>query len=166
MTTVATDLAEWLLARIADDEAVARAVSVGVNVFYGASGSGGGGSSSGVVSHGGVGGTGGSGGGGRGGGGQGSGYLPGWSRARVLAECKAKRALIADLLEERHEVVDGDCWFTCSAATEARDGGETCDDARRGGECDCGRDFRVRRRVALLALPYANHPDYDESWRP
>ncbi len=86
--------------------------------------------------------------------------------ARVLAECEAKRTLVADLISEKHEVVDGDCWYTCAAATEGRDGGETCDDARSGGHCDCGRDARVNRRLSILASIYADHPDYDESWRP
>lgn len=69
----------------------------------------------------------------------------------VLRRVNADRALLADLLAERHEVVDGDCWYTCVAATEERDGGENCDDDRRGGPCDCGRDARVGRRVRLLA---------------
>jgi len=69
----------------------------------------------------------------------------------VLRRVKADRAILADLVAERHLVVDGDCWFTCPAATEDRDGGECCDDDRRGGPCDCGRDARVGRRVRLLA---------------
>ena len=71
--------------------------------------------------------------------------------ASVLRRVKADRAILADLLAERHLVVDGDCWFTCTAATEDRDGGACCDDDRRGGPCDCGRDARVERRVRLLA---------------
>lgn len=74
--------------------------------------------------------------------------------AAVLRRVKADRALLADLLAERHLVVDGDWWFTCAAATEERDGGENCDDDRRGGSCDCGRDTRVERRVRLLAEGY------------
>ena len=84
--------------------------------------------------------------------------------ARVLAECEAKRRIIADLSAERHEVVD-DCWYTCSAATEERDGGQTCDDSRLHEECDCGRDTRVLRRLGILALPYADHADYLPEWR-
>ena len=86
--------------------------------------------------------------------------------ARVLAECAAMRLLIADLNSERHEVVDQDCWYTCSAATEERDGGETCDDSRRHGECDCGRDTRVSRRLGILAAVDADHEDYLEKWKP
>lgn len=87
--------------------------------------------------------------------------------AVILADLDAKLALIDDLLAERHEVVDGDCWYTCAAATEERDGGETCDDGRRGGPCDCGRDARVNRRLAILAQPFAGHPDHKgEEWAP
>lgn len=85
----------------------------------------------------------------------------------VIADCDAKLALIDDLLTETHEVVDGDCWYTCAAATEERDGGQTCDDGRRGGPCDCGRDARVNRRLVILAQPFARHADHrGEEWAP
>ncbi|GAA1888136.1 hypothetical protein GCM10009837_07480 [Streptomyces durmitorensis] len=85
----------------------------------------------------------------------------------VIADLDAKLALIDDLLAERHEVVDGDCWYTCAAATEEHDGGETCDDDRRGRPCDCGRDARVGRLLAILAQPFAGHPDHKgEEWTP
>lgn len=86
--------------------------------------------------------------------------------AGVLAEVEATRALLADLLEERHDVNEGDPWYTCIAATEEADGGESCDDERRGGPCDCGRDLRLTRRLRLLAQPDADHPDYLPQWRP
>lgn len=86
--------------------------------------------------------------------------------ARVLADVAAKRALLADFLAERHYVNDGDCWYTCAAATEERDGGEVCDDSRLGGSCDCGRDERLQRRLHLLALPYAADPGYRPEWAP
>jgi hypothetical protein len=70
--------------------------------------------------------------------------------AAVLRRIAADRELIADLLAERHLTVD-DCWYTCAAATEDRDGGETCDDVRLGKPCDCGRDARVQRRVRIMA---------------
>ena len=79
--------------------------------------------------------------------------------ARVLREVAAKRALLDDLLASRHDVVE-DCWYTCAAATEEHDGGETCDASRRGGPCDCGRDARIQRYARLLAAPYREHPDY------
>lgn len=71
--------------------------------------------------------------------------------AAVLRRIAADRKLLDDLLAERHHVNEGDCWYTCAAATEEADGGETCDDKRRGKPCDCGRDMRVARRVRLLA---------------
>ncbi|WP_158697873.1 DUF6221 family protein [Streptomyces prunicolor] len=71
--------------------------------------------------------------------------------AAVLRRIAADRKLLDDLLGEKHQVVEGDCWYTCAAATEERDGGETCDDSRLGKPCDCGRDTRVARRVLLLA---------------
>ncbi|MFE5368182.1 DUF6221 family protein [Streptomyces mirabilis] len=94
-------------------------------------------------------------------------FVSGYSPARVLADLDAKLALVDDLLAERHYVNDGDCWYTCAAAAEESDGGETCDDNRRGGRCDCGRDARVNRRLAILAQPFAGHPDHKgEEWAP
>ncbi|MEU0102407.1 DUF6221 family protein [Streptomyces sp. NPDC006267] len=85
--------------------------------------------------------------------------------ARVLREVDAKRRMLDDLLAERHTIVE-DCWYTCAAATEERDGDESCDEGRQGGPCDCGRDARVNRRLRLLVLPHADHPDYKDVWRP
>lgn len=85
--------------------------------------------------------------------------------ARNAAECEAKRALIKSFDDERHAVVE-DCWYTCAAATEEREGEDTCDDTRQGGPCDCGRDRRVAERLSIMATAYADHPDYDAGWRP
>jgi Family of unknown function (DUF6221) len=71
--------------------------------------------------------------------------------AAVLRRIKAERASVEDLLAERHDVNDGDCWYTCAAATEEHDGDKTCDDTRLGKPCDCGRDARVERRVRQIA---------------
>lgn len=60
--------------------------------------------------------------------------------ARVLAECEAKRAIVERFTHGPHggPMEPGWCWM-----------------------CDAGeatwRD---------LALPYADHPDYDEAWKP
>lgn len=88
-----------------------------------------------------------------------------FSKERLLAECDAKRRVVAKLQDERHDVID-DCWYTCAAATEDRDGGECCNDTSRGGSCDCGRDNRVNGYLELLALPYADHWDYQPEWAP
>lgn len=85
--------------------------------------------------------------------------------ARVLAEVDAKRRILDDILAETHLVIEEDCWFTCGAATEERDGGHTCSEGK-GDRCDCGRDARVERRLRLLALLYAEHPDYRPEWAP
>ncbi|MFC8491796.1 DUF6221 family protein [Streptomyces sp. NPDC057235] len=85
--------------------------------------------------------------------------------ARVLAEVDSKRQALAALLASKH-VVREDPWYTCVAATEEHDGGHYGDAKWRGGACDCGRDELVGLQLRLLALPYADHPDYLEEWRP
>ncbi|MFE7624640.1 DUF6221 family protein [Streptomyces sp. NPDC057509] len=73
--------------------------------------------------------------------------------ARVLREVEAKRRLL-DLHGTSHTVVDGYC---------VEDGGPC---THRGeAECTlCGETGCTTLR--LFALPYADHPDYRESWRP
>ncbi|RHA38725.1 DUF6221 family protein [Cellulomonas rhizosphaerae] len=56
------------------------------------------------------------------------------SAARVLAECEAKRAAVAEFVD-------------------AVDGGN-------------GEGYMAERALRYLALPYADHPDYREEWRP
>lgn len=60
-----------------------------------------------------------------------------WSPARVLAECEAKRRIVEHYLAELNSHQSG--W-----------------DAR------APQDYPLR----ALALPYADHPDYREEWRP
>lgn len=84
----------------------------------------------------------------------------------VLADIDAKRKMLADILAETHTVNDGDCWYTCPSAIGERDGGECCDDDRRGLACDCGRDAQVDRRLRILVSPYAGHLDYEKAVRP
>jgi hypothetical protein len=80
---------------------------------------------------------------------------------RLLADLDAKLALIDDLLAEGHQTVD-DEWYTCPAVVDQQLGFES----GRGGPCGCGRDRRVNRRLAILALPYAGYPDYRNEWAP
>jgi hypothetical protein len=72
---------------------------------------------------------------------------PPWSKARVLAECESKRRIV-----ELHE--------------EALI--ERLDDEFPGDSCDalCGvdNDDFPCATLRLLALPYADHPDYDPTW--
>lgn len=58
--------------------------------------------------------------------------------ARVLAECEAKRRIA----EMHREGIDADCVLDC--------------DDHMYGPCNTLR---------ALALPFAEHPDYDEAWR-
>ncbi len=85
---------------------------------------------------------------------------------RVLAEVDAKRRLLDDILGQTHERNEEDNWYSCCAARN-EDGELVCtDESRAGDPCDCGRDRTVERRVRLFALPYADHPDYRDEWRP
>lgn len=71
-----------------------------------------------------------------------------WDPNRVLAECEAKRAIV-----EARQMIDAHVRQVALADQEgARD----------------ARNTRAGLDVALkaLALPYASHPDYDESWKP
>lgn len=56
-------------------------------------------------------------------------HIRAWSPDRVLAECEAKRLLVAEVLPMRP-------------------------------------DYDPLYVQKVLALPYAEHPDYDEAWRP
>lgn len=60
-------------------------------------------------------------------------------RARVLAECEAKRLIVG--------------WFQKLATMTDRDSLEI-------------RHNELLHVLGALALPYADHPDFDESWRP
>ncbi len=68
-------------------------------------------------------------------------HIARWDPARVLAECEAKRRIV-----EAH--LSSEAW---------------CDHCS-GGELMGNPDGCPTLR--LLALPYADHADYDESWRP
>lgn len=69
----------------------------------------------------------------------------GWTQARILAEVDAKRRIVDLHGPADHEFSDVE---VCS----------TCD---RGGPLPYPCPT-----LRLLALPYADHPDYDEAWRP
>lgn len=63
--------------------------------------------------------------------------------ARVLAECAAKRAIV-----ELH--------WTAIDQTGAVDGPPLCN--------ECGGDYWPCQTLRLLALPFASHPDFDPAW--
>lgn len=63
--------------------------------------------------------------------------------ARVLAECEAKRRIV-DLAEDRARVSEEDDHSPLLA----------------------GQDLALRAVLLFLALPYDTHPDYREEWKP
>jgi hypothetical protein len=72
--------------------------------------------------------------------------------ARVLAECEAKRRIV-ELAFSHAAKIDGE-WGCCHSVQGIR-----------GGLCDEQRpdDLALLR---ALALPYADHPDYQPEWKP
>lgn len=71
----------------------------------------------------------------------------------------ALRAVI-DIASMRRHSVEEDCWYTCPAATETKDGGETCrtdwaDVPHEERPCECGRDRDLLRflEAVLSAFP-------------
>jgi hypothetical protein len=76
-------------------------------------------------------------------------YAP---RRRGLAECEAKRRIV-ELAFSHAAKIDGE-WGCCHSVQGIRDG--LCDEQRPD-------DLPLLR---LLALPYADHPDYRDEWKP
>jgi hypothetical protein len=119
-----SDLAEFLLARIAEDEKWARArLTEGPEWMDPAKSYGG---------------------------------LP----ARVLAECEAKRRIVTQV---HHKASSGPRSQYLSEWQK-----DACEGCGWGGSND---DYWVEHindcpTLRLLAFPYADHPDYDEAWRP
>ncbi len=68
--------------------------------------------------------------------------------ARVLVECEAKRRIVALAYEATGYDMTVDLERTSSARAESEIA------------------FVGDRILEALALPYADHPDYDEAWRP
>jgi hypothetical protein len=68
-------------------------------------------------------------------------HMARWDPVRVLAECDSKRRIV-----EAHRRTDYRLPHEGYRVTIGHDG--------------------LDEAVRLLALPYVDHPDYDESWRP
>jgi hypothetical protein len=75
-------------------------------------------------------------------------YIARQDPARALAEVEAKRRIITLAYEATGLDLDRDL----DRATDARE--------------KSGVEFVGERMLRTIALPYADHPDYDESWRP
>jgi len=78
---------------------------------------------------------------------------------RVLAECEAKRRIVA-LFEEERERRD---IYNRDYDSGEYDFNENDLRARLASNAHCRG---LEEAMLALALPYANHPDYDEAWRP
>lgn len=74
--------------------------------------------------------------------GSGGEHIARWDPARVLAECQAKRRIV-------------------KAWASARDAANDTGEMRTYGE-----EEGLEEALRLLALPYADHPDYRDEWRP
>jgi len=77
--------------------------------------------------------------------------------ARVLAECEAKRRIVA-----LHVGSGRDPFYSHKGGPL-----DTCDVCVSfHADMDCSNEPWPCPTLRILALPYADHADYDESWRP
>jgi hypothetical protein len=93
-----------------------------------------------------------------------AGHIIRWDPARVLREVEAKRKILDEAIGWRHRVVE-DCWYTCPAATEERDGGDTCNENWTEGVCNCGVERRRNAILLPVAAIYSDRPGFREEWR-
>jgi hypothetical protein len=87
--------------------------------------------------------------------------------ARVLAECEAKRRIVDFMLDEHGATIDGE-WGCCHSGADFRNGGRAPEyegDEFETLPSDCPGAKAALAGLALLAPPYADHPDYREEWR-
>ena len=92
------------------------------------------------------------------------------SPARVLAECAAKRAIIDDHAATDHsyreDVYVGDDVYLTPSLPACRQCTTSTDTARITSSWDVAdRIIAPCDTVRALAAVYADHPDYDPSWR-
>jgi len=83
---------------------------------------------------------------------------------RWWAECEAKRRII-DLAQQARS--QGDVVVTVyGGSSSAPPFGAVGGSGGGGGGGSPGRRTALEQVLRLLALPYADHPDYSEEWRP
>jgi hypothetical protein len=85
---------------------------------------------------------------------------------RVLTECEAKRRIMDELdtASRQHYTPFEEQWKWCPAARADIYGEEA---TQPEGPCDCPAswsDYKRAPMLRLLALPYADHPDYRPDW--
>lgn len=80
---------------------------------------------------------------------------------RMIAECEAKRRIVEVHHPHDHGGDHGDAVFCDECQWDHGDDSPRIDNqpVENFGSNPC-------RTLAALALPYADHPDYDEAWRP
>lgn len=91
-------------------------------------------------------------------------YIAAWQPARVLAECAAKRAIVG--LHELVPSDEWDAYQSGQwghTRIPGRVGCNICDDAYGDGTSVRGSDGCDTLRA--LAGPYSSHPEFEASWR-
>lgn len=76
-------------------------------------------------------------------------HIARWDPARVLAECESKRRIVELYRDAEQAVATYDHAHPTDAYWQ-----------------EWGNRHALALAVEFLALPYADHPDFDESWRP
>lgn len=92
-------------------------------------------------------------------------YRTCWERSeRIERECVAKRRIVEEVIGWGHATCE-DSWYSCAATygTDVEDA--CCNDEKADAGCDCGLERRAHALLAPLASVYADHPDFDETWR-
>jgi hypothetical protein len=90
-------------------------------------------------------------------------FLSDWSPARVLAEVDAKRRRLDWLAARQHDMgPEGfPTYDSCRLLVQPGELGDL-----EVGYCSCGLDGWRNQLYRFEALPYADRPGYQESWRP
>ncbi|WP_378735954.1 DUF6221 family protein [Nocardia brasiliensis] len=79
-----------------------------------------------------------------------------WSAQRILDECAAKRAVLAALERDRKEKAAEDAWDWLDEGSAI---------AWLFGDSNEEKSKKLAREILrALALPYADHPDYQSDW--
>jgi hypothetical protein len=101
-------------------------------------------------------------------------HIARWDPARVLAECEAKRRMIEDLVGESaehwgpRENPERE-WEWCPKVRTREFCAHTDLEWGPDAPCECHVEWPDYKRIPLLryfTLPYADHPDCREEWKP
>lgn len=92
-------------------------------------------------------------------------YIARHDPARALAEVEAKRHIIEQVSRWQHDDPD-DGGYYCCPALRTEPLGDLGPESFGEENCTCGVRARRAKILRLLALPYADHPDYLAEWKP